>query len=156
MNNNFFGLDDGQKIGTGREEFNFSDAEAFSINLKDSMALQAGKIAEQEGKIGGLMTIVSSLQSYKGFLQGVLLSIIAVMLVGFGLLINSQARSDDKIDALSGKATSLEGKISSLEREVDALPARISTELRETSRDLVLISQRASDPPQTERDSRLP
>ncbi|MDK2756426.1 MAG: hypothetical protein KYX66_06790 [Blastomonas fulva] len=121
-----------------RPEFHFQDSQSVAYMLKDSMALQAHKIAEHEGKIAGLSAIVSALQSFKGFLQGILLVLLTFVLGALGLSITLQGKTDGKVENLSGKMTAVEKKI-------DALPSDISREIRETSRDMVIITQSAAN-----------
>ncbi len=137
----------GPDFGTKRESFNFSDSLNPAMMLKESMALQANKLAEHEGKIAGLSAVVSSLQSYKGFLQAAILVLFSFCLAGLALMITLQIRADSKTEATSGKFKPIEDRISNVEGKVDALPGRLSREIRETSRDLVLITQSSANTP---------
>lgn len=118
----------------------------FSIAVKDSMALQAHKIAEHEGKIAGLTSIVQALQSYKGFLQAAIIAVGALLFAGLAILFNLQlssgSRTEKGIDGLSTR-------VSTIETKVDALPVQLSREIREASRDMVLLTRPAASIPPT-------
>jgi hypothetical protein len=129
--------------------FNFQDSPEVAIDLKDSMALQANKLAEHEGKISGLTSIVTSLQSYKGFLQAAIIAVGSLLLVGIVLVYTVGSSNASRIER---DVTNMSGRMATLEVKVDALPDRVSASIREVSRDLVLISQgtkppAASNPP---------
>lgn len=142
-----------RRFETHQPDFNFSASPNIEILLKDTMAIQANKLAEHEGKISGLSAIVSALQSYKGFLQGIILALLALILAGFGLVINLQSSAATRIDK---SVDGIAGRLSSLELRVDALPSRVSAELRETSRDLILITRSAADSPSTDSSQKPP
>lgn len=143
-----FHVDNGGDLVSRRPRataYNFEDSFApFTSAVKSVMEPQAQKIAEHEGKIGGLATAVSALVSFKGFLQAAILGMGALLFAAivalFTITNSASSRADRGIEELSGKVGTLEAK-------VDALPGRISDSLRSTSRDLVLISQSARAQP---------
>lgn len=108
----------------------------FAVNVADTMALQSNKLAEHEGKLAGLTAIVQSLQSYKGFLQAAILAVGSLLFVGIGLVYSVGSANSVRLER---GQEGLSSRLSVLEVKVDALPDRVSRELREVSRDLILI-----------------
>lgn len=129
------------------------DDERVAIHIGDTMTLQAQKLAEHEGKIAGLSGTVGALVTFKGALQALTLGVSALMIGGLGIVFTStnsaSVRSEKGIE-------SLHNRVSMLETKVDGLPGAISTELRATSRDLILITQNARQLPQDEKSRTRP
>ena len=139
MSNNFNIGNPPTVTSQDRPKFNYRDPLIdLGIAVQGSMANHSQKLAEHEGKISGLSVVVSSLQSYKGFLQAVLFGLLAFVLAGFGLIATLQSKSEQKVEKISSRMGTIEDK-------VDNLPGRISKEIRETSRDLVLISRNSEN-----------
>lgn len=140
------------KFSSGaRQEYNFQEAPSFTIDVSDSVALHANKIAEHEGKLSGLAATVGALQSYKGFLQAAILTVTGIMLAAIALVFNHQlnasSRIEKAIETTGSRISTVETKMSTVETKVDALPDRVSQSIREVSRDLVIISREPARQP---------
>ena len=127
------------QIAEPQPQFRYRDPVIeLGIAVKDGLASQSQKIAEHEGKLAGLATAVAALVSFKGFLQAAIIGVGALLLTGIVILINNQstssARADKGIDGLSSRMAVVETKM-------DGLPGQLSREIREASRDMVILSR---------------
>lgn len=127
--------------------FNFNpdvDDANYAVNISDTMALQSQALAEHQGKIDGLTTAISAVQNSLNFWQTAGLGLAGLILAAVSIVVVLQFSNAEEIKDVGkqlGRIDRLEVKVDALEVKVDALPGRISDSLRETSRDLVLLTQ---------------
>ncbi|WP_397586653.1 hypothetical protein [Sphingobium fuliginis] len=149
------------RLENGQQErnsggFNFNpdvDASNYAVHIGDTMALQSQALAEHQGRIDGLGTALQAVQSSLNFWQAAGLGLGGLILASVSVVIALQfSNAGDikdlgkKVDAISiekldGRIDRMETRIDRVDAKVDALPGRISDSIRESSRDLVLITQ---------------
>src|SRR5690606_27663806 len=112
----------------GAEQFHFSPFGSFKLDVEGSMALQAQKISEHEGRIQGLNTAVEAVRNSLNFWQTAALGLSGLILAALAIVVTYQLSMSDDIKEQGQRFTTLDQK-------VDALPGKISDSIRATSRD---------------------